>query len=479
MPQKAMPGIAVVGMGCRFPQARTVDEYWNLLAGGVDAVTAVPPDRFGPEEDGDCPAPVPPYGGFIDDLFAFDAGFFGISPREAELVDPQQRILLQVLWETLERAGIRPSSLAGSLTGVFVGQATAEYAELDADVTDVRAMAGSRLRASTAGRLSFALDAHGPSVVVDTACSSSLVAVHLARQSLLTGESDLAVAAGVNLVLHRADAVAYAQAGMLAPDGRCKFGDTSANGFVRSDGVGVVLLKRLDDALRDGDEVLAVLRGSAVTNDGKGSGLLLKPAVSGQVAMLRAACRSAGITPDQLDYVEAHGTGTRVGDEVELRALAEALGRAGTPRRRLRVGSVKSNIGHTEAAAGIAGLIKTVLIARHGHVPASLHLREPHPLTTAPDARVTVVGQDTPLDPAGPHALLGVSSFGLSGTNAHAIVSSHQPAPAPSAPPRPRPSHRRPRPTTGPTPAGARTCWCSAPAPPPRWPGWPSGTPTT
>ncbi|MEU6770729.1 beta-ketoacyl synthase N-terminal-like domain-containing protein [Streptomyces sp. NPDC046759] len=423
--------VAVIGMGCRFPGANDVESYWRLLLDNTDAVTPVPEDRFdlGPHYG---PVPGVPgrtvsrHGGFLDDPYGFDAAFFGIAPREALAMDPQQRLLLHVVWEALEAAGIRPSSLAGSATGVFVGQATAEYGEQAGDTPmDVHGMAGARLRAVTAGRVSFALDLRGPSLVVDTACSSSLVAVHLARQSLLCGESDLAVAAGVNVIMSPADAVTYSQGGMLAPDGRCKFADASGDGFVRSEGVGAVLLKRLDDALRDADPVLAVLHGSAVTNDGAGSGLLLQPAVPGQAHMLRAACRNAGITPGRLDFLEAHGTGTRVGDEVELRALADVLREDPTARRPLRVGSVKTNIGHAEAAAGIAGLIKAVLIARHGVIPASLHQHSPHPVLTEADVPLEVVTRNTPLEPAGPAAVLGVSSFGLSGTNAQVIVGGH------------------------------------------------------
>ncbi|MGW4158261.1 type I polyketide synthase [Streptomyces sp. NPDC004788] len=432
-----VPSVAVVGMGCRFPGARGVDAYWALLEENRDAITAIPEDRFdvSPHYDGEPGTPgrtVSRHGGFIDDVYAFDAPFFRLSPREARTMDPQQRLLLHVVWEALEQAGIRPSSLAGSRGGVFVGQATAEYAEATggAAVADVRAMAGGRLRAVTAGRLSYALDLRGPSVVLDTACSSSLVAVHSARQSLLTGESDLAVAAGVNVLLSPTDSIAYSQGHMLAPDGRCKFGSADADGFVRSEGVAAVILKRLPDALRDGDPVLAVLRGSAVTNDGQGSGLLLQPAVTGQVAMLREACRAAGIEPSRLDYVEAHGTGTVVGDAVELRALAEFYGSAGPVDRPLLVGSVKSNIGHTEAAAGLAGLVKAVLTVRHRRVPASLHTGNPNELLRDGDLPVRVVTENTPLETGGRPAVVGVSSFGISGTNAHVVIGEYVPDPA-------------------------------------------------
>ncbi|CAM5484422.1 hypothetical protein SPURM210S_01894 [Streptomyces purpurascens] len=455
MQQGGMPDIAIIGMGCRFPGARGVREFRRLLEANTDAVTPVPEDRFDVRryhsaQPGEPGTTVSQHGGFIDDLYGFDAAFFGIAPREALAMDPQQRVLLQVVWEALEDAHILPSSLAGSRTGVFVGQATAEYGDLaeSEGFQDVHGLAGSRLRTMTAGRVSFALDVRGPSLVVDTACSSSLVAVHLARQSLLTGESDMAVAAGVNAVLSPSDAITYSQGGMLAPDGRCKFADASGDGFVRSEGVGAVLLKRLPDALRDGDQVLAVLRGSAVTNDGQGSGMLLQPAVSGQTEMIRSACRSAGITPDQLDYVEAHGTGTPVGDDVELRALAKVLGEEAEEARSrpLLIGSVKTNIGHAEAAAGIAGLIKTVLIARHRTIPASLHLRTPHPVLAGAGAPLECVARNTPLVPGGRAAVMGVSSFGLSGTNAHVIVGEYVPEPAPEPIPEPAaPAGEEPR----------------------------------
>ncbi|GAA2246451.1 hypothetical protein GCM10010430_30630 [Kitasatospora cystarginea] len=437
--------VAVVGLGCRFPQAEGVDRYWSLLMAGTDAVTPVPADRFDIDayyqaEPGIAGKTVSRHGGFLTDVFGFDAAFFGISPAEARTMDPQQRLLLQAAWEALEDAGIRPSSLAGSRSGVFVGQATAEYADLPQPLSrrGIHDSAGRRIRAVTAGRLSYALDLRGPSIVTDTACSSSLVAVHSARQSLLTGESDLAIAAGVNVILAPDDAVAYSQAGMLAADGRCKFGDAAGDGFVRSEGIGVVVLKRLEDAERDGDQVHALLLGSAVTNDGRASGFLLRPAVDGQVRMLREACDSAGITPAQLDYVEAHGTGTVAGDEVELSALAEAMDGARPTERPLLIGSVKSNIGHAEAAAGIAGLIKAVLMARHGEVPASLHYRTPHRLLAEGALPLRVAAESGPLRPAGPTALLGVSSFGLSGTNAHVVVGAYRTAAAPE-PERPAP----------------------------------------
>jgi acyl transferase domain-containing protein len=425
-------------MSCRFPGAASVAAFWDLLTGNVDAVVEIPRDRFD-VDDWYSPHPaagrtISRHGGFLDDVRGFDAEFFGISPREARAVDPQQRLLLEVAWEALEDAGIRPSELAGRRVGVFVGQATAEYgrASRNAGNHDVRHAAGGELRAVTSGRLSYALDLRGPSIVVDTACSSSLVAVHNARQALLAGECDLAIAAGVNVILLPDDAIAYSEASMLAPDGRCKFGSAHADGFVRSEGVGVVVLERLDDAADHGDRVHAVLLGSAVSNDGRGSGLLLQPAVHGQAEMLAAAYQDAGLDPSTVDYIEAHGTGTSVGDRVELAALREA---AGADRERpLLLGSVKSNIGHTEAAAGIAGLIKTVLIAERGTVPASLHAQVQ--AETLLDGPLRLVTRNQPLSTDQP--ILGVSSFGISGTNAHVVLTSPPPVATTESDDRPR-----------------------------------------
>ncbi|WP_067687312.1 type I polyketide synthase [Nocardia jejuensis] len=428
--------IAVVGMSCRMPGAKGLAEFWQLLIDGGDAITEVPADRFDIDAAYDARPQTPGktvsrYGGFLTDAFGFDSNFFGIAPVEARGMDPQQRLLLQLTWEALEHAGIRPSSLAGTRGGVFVGQATAEYSEQYAEPLGIRQAAGSRLRAVTAGRLSYALDVRGPSLTVDTACSSSLVAVHLARQSLLSGESDLSVAAGVNLILAPTDAITYSQGNMLSRSGRCRFGDADADGFVRSEGAGVVILQRLDDARRDANPVLAVINSSVANNDGQGSGLLLQPAVSGQREMLLRAWALAGISPADLDYVEAHGTGTTVGDGVELRALSEAIAGRRRSDRPLWVGSVKSNIGHTEAAAGIAGLIKAVMIARHRTIPASLHVKTPNPVLVG--AHVQIATRTETLVPAADTAVVGVSSFGIAGTNAHVIVTEAPPAHTPHA----------------------------------------------
>ncbi|MGW0324665.1 type I polyketide synthase [Nocardia sp. NPDC003183] len=426
--------LAVIGLSCRFPGADSIEEFWQLLCSGSDAVGEVPTTRFDVESVYD-PRPTVPgrtvsrSGGFITDPFGFDAAFFGVAPIEAQAMDPQQRLLLQVAWEAFENAGIRPSTLAGSRCGVFVGQATADYSEQHSGPMDVRQSAGSRLRAVTAGRLSFALDLRGPSLTIDTACSSSLAAVHLARQSLVSGEIDLAVVAGVNLILSPVDSITYSQGNMLSPRGRCRFADQDADGFVRSEGVGVVILKRLPEATHDHNPIKAVFLGSALNNDGQGSGLLLQPAVSGQEAMLRQACESAGVAPADIDYVEAHGTGTTVGDSVELGALIETMTAQRPDDSPLLIGSVKSNIGHAEAAAGIAGFIKGILIAEHGQIPPSLHVRTPHPLLdTAP---IEVVRQMRPLTSTKDRGLVGISSFGISGTNVHTVIT-QPPIPSPT-----------------------------------------------
>ena len=332
------------------------------------------PDPECPGEDGD------PARQRFDGVDGFDPLFFGISPREAELMDPQQRLLLEVAWEALEWAGIAPDSLAGSSTGVFVGISTTEYAagvQSGTAIIDAYVGTGNALSIA-ANRLSYVLGLRGPSMAVDTACSSSLVAVHLACQSLRSGESDLALAGGVNLLLVPETMVNFSRARMLSPDGRCKTFDAAADGYVRGEGCGVVVLRRLSDARAAGDQVLAVVRGSAVNQDGRSNGLTA-PNGPAQEAVVRRALEVAGVDPVDVGYVEAHGTGTPLGDPIELRALGRVLGPAGPPERPLVVGSVKTNIGHLEAAAGIAGLIKAVLAVHHGQIPAHLNFTEPNP----------------------------------------------------------------------------------------------------
>ncbi|HET6710029.1 beta-ketoacyl synthase N-terminal-like domain-containing protein, partial [Amycolatopsis sp.] len=405
--------IAVVGLGCRFPGADGPDEFWDLLRAGRDAVRTAPPGRWSAEA-----APV--VGGFLDDVAGFDAEHFGITPREAATMDPQQRMLLEVTWAALEHAGIAPVSLRGSRTGVFTGIATHDYGHLTMtggapDLWTATGAAGS----IAANRLSYVYDLRGPSMAVDTACSSSLVAVHHAVRALRDGDADLALAAGVNLMLLPGPTAAFAAAGLLAGDGRCKTFSAAADGIARAEGCGVVVLKRLADAECDGDRVLAVIRSSAVNSDGRSNGLAA-PNPAAQQAMLRDAYRS--LDPSTVDYVEAHGTGTLLGDPIEARALGAVLGTGRRPDAPLLIGSVKTNIAHAEAAAGIAGVIKVVLSLQHGELPPQLHFAAPNPHIPFGELGLRVVTEPTPWPRRGGRAVAGVSAFGFGGTNAHVVL---------------------------------------------------------
>ncbi|EYF05472.1 Malonyl CoA-acyl carrier protein transacylase [Chondromyces apiculatus DSM 436] len=415
-----------------------MEAFWRLLRDGVDTITEVPPDRFDIEALYD-PHPgrrgriSTRYGGFLAGIDGFDNAFFGVSPREALRMDPQQRLLLEVAWEALEDAGQVLDPRHGCPASVFIGVLSSDYDErIGADPTllDAHATTGCS-RSSLAGRLSYTLGLHGPSIVVDSACSSSLTAVHLACQSLRSGESALALAGGVNLILRPFYSISFSQGDMLAADGRCKFGDAAADGFVRSEGVGVLVLKRLSDALAAGDSIRAVIRGSALNSDGGRSGNLMTPSRASQEALLRDAYRSAGVPPCDVSYVEVHGTGTRVGDPVEIEALAAVLGEHRPAGRPCLVGTAKTNIGHAEAAAGIAGLVKAVLCLEHQEVPASLHVRTPNPDIHWASLPIKLQTLRGPLPQHSERAVAGVSSFGLSGANAHVVLES---APAPHPP---------------------------------------------
>ncbi|WP_410621015.1 beta-ketoacyl synthase N-terminal-like domain-containing protein [Amycolatopsis sp. cmx-8-4] len=415
--------VAVVGLGCRWPGADGLDEYWDLLRTGRDAVRTAPPGRWSADA-----APV--VGGFLDDVAGFDAEHFGITPREAATMDPQQRMLLEVTWAALEHAGIAPASLRGSRTGVFTGIATHDYGHLTmggdgVDLWTATGAAGS----IAANRLSYVYDLRGPSMAVDTACSSSLVAVHHAVRALRDGEADLALAAGVNLMLLPGPTAAFAAAGLLAGDGRCKTFAAAADGIARAEGCGVVVLKRLADAEVDGDRVLAVIRSSAVNSDGRSNGMAAPNPVA-QQAMLRDAYRGAGLDPSTVDYVEAHGTGTLLGDPIEARSLGAVLGAGRVPERPLLIGSVKTNIAHAEAAAGIAGLIKVVLAMTHDELPPQLHFTAPSPHIPFDELRLRVVAEPTPWPRHAGRATAGVSAFGFGGTNAHVVVEEAAPSPA-------------------------------------------------
>ena len=431
--------IAIVGVGCRMPGgANDPDAFWQLLRDGVDGISEVPADRWNAHAlyDADPSAPGKMntrWGGFLRDVDLFEPQFFGISPREAVFMDPQQRIVLEVSWEALEHAGIRPDRLAGSRSGVFVGVSTYDYGQMlmrAGDRTRLDAHIGTGISPSvTAGRLSYVLGLQGPAMSVDTACSSSLVSVHLACQSLRSGECRMALAGGVNLVLLPESNIVLSKARMLSPDGRCKTFDARADGYVRSDGCGMVVLKRLSDAIADGDRVLAVIRGSAVNQDGRSSGLTV-PNGPAQEALIREALSVSDLEPGDVSYVEAHGTGTPLGDPIEVRAIAAALGDGRSADHRLLVGSVKTNLGHLEAAAGVAALIKVVLALQHEQVPPHLHFVTPNPHLPWAELPVQIPTSLTPWMPVNGRRIAGISSFGFSGTNAHVILEQAQASPA-------------------------------------------------
>ncbi|GIV95381.1 MAG: polyketide synthase [Herpetosiphonaceae bacterium] len=423
--------IAIIGMGCRYPGARGLQAFWELLRNGVDAITEIPPSRWDVDEFYD-PDPAAPgkmqtrWGGFIDDIDAFDARFFNISPREANHMDPQQRQLLEVAWEALEHAGQTLEGLAGSQTGVFIATLGHDYDEyIFDDYSCIDAYIGTgNAHSLAANRLSYVFNLRGPSVALDSACSGSLVAIHLACQSLRSGESTMAIAGGVNAILLPKTNIFFSKAGAIAADGRCKTFDAQADGIVRSEGVGVVVLKRLSDALAAGDPIFALILGSAVNSDGKSNGLMA-PNQDAQEALLREAYQRAGIDPSLVQYIEAHGTGTPLGDATELRALNAILG-AGRSKRCM-IGSVKTNIGHTEAAAGVAGVIKVALAMRHRQLPPSLHLREPNPALNSSDSIISVQTTLGLWPDPNSQLIAGVSAFGIGGTNAHIVMAEYVP----------------------------------------------------
>ncbi|TQM31120.1 type I polyketide synthase [Nocardia bhagyanarayanae] len=405
--------IAIVGIGCRFPGADGPEAFWDMLARGTDAVTPVPEDRW--DHDGSR------WGGFLEDVRGFDAEFFGISPREAEHIDPQQRLLLEVTWEALSDAGLDVARLRGRRVGSFIGISTNDYGRMFYTSEDrLDAYSGTGNAASiAANRLSYFFDFHGPSVAVDTACSSSLVALHMACQSLRSEESSLAVVGGVNVILSPGLAITMSRAGVMSADGRCKAFDAAADGYVRSEGAGIVVLEKLSHAVANGHSIYAVVRGSAVDQDGRTNGLIA-PSRRSQEDVLRNAYAQARIAPRDVGYVEAHGTGTLLGDAIEAGALSAVLAAGRAPGAECLVGSVKTNIGHSEAAAGIAGVIKVALALRHRTIPRSLHYREPNPGIDFPVSGLRVATQ-TEAWPTG-REVAGVSSFGFGGTNAHAVL---------------------------------------------------------
>ena len=432
--------IAVIGMGLRFPGgANSPQQFWELLSQGVDAISETPPDRWDVDEyynaDPDAPGKVATrWAGHVPDVDLFDPAFFGIAPREAVSMDPQQRLLLEVAWEALENAGLDADRLFGTRTGVFVGVTSEDYVQVQLDHLGLDGIdayyASGVARSVAAGRLSYLLGLKGPAITLDTACSSSLVAVHMAVQSLRNGESTLALAGGVNLILAVENGVALSKYHMMSPDGRCKPFDASADGFVRAEGCGVVVLKRLSDALADGDTILALIRGSALNQDGASTGLTA-PNGPSQEDVIRAALDDAGVQAHEIGYVETHGTGTTLGDPIEAQALGAVLGEGRPVDQPVMIGSVKSNIGHLESAAGIAGLIKAILVLRHRAVPPHLHLTALSPHIPWDRLPLVIPTEMTSFEPGTGRRLVGVSAFGFSGTNGHIILEEAPPIETP------------------------------------------------
>jgi 3-oxoacyl-[acyl-carrier-protein] synthase II len=422
--------IAIVGMGCRLPAGvDNPDRFWQLLDEGVDAIEEVPASHWNINSYYDGKPDVlgkisNRYGGFLPHLDDFDAQFFRISPREAIALDPQQRLLLEVAWEALENAAIAPDRLVGTATGVFIGICgndrwhqllRRKHTEIDAYLSTGNA------HSMAAGRLSYLLGLQGTSLAVDTACSSSLVAVHLAVKSLRDRECNLAIAGGVNRLFLPEISINFSRANMLSPEGRCKTFDRDANGFVRAEGCGIIVLKRLRDAIVDRDNILAVIRGSAVNHDGRSSGLTV-PNGSAQQAVIHQALKNAKLEPIDIDYIETHGTGTALGDPIEVGALEAVFAGDRPSDRPLIIGSVKTNIGHAEAAAGIASLIKVVLSLQKQTIPRHLHLNNPNPHINWQKLPFIVPVRSQPWQKGEKTRIAGVSSFGFSGTNAHIII---------------------------------------------------------
>ncbi|MBF0465560.1 MAG: SDR family NAD(P)-dependent oxidoreductase, partial [Nitrospirae bacterium] len=429
--------IAVIGVACRFPgNVNTAEDFLALLKNGVDAVTDVPKSRWDAEAYYGAAAQTPgkiisKRGGFIDGVDMFDADFFNISPREAARMDPQQRLLLETTWEALEAAAIVPETLKGTRTGVFVGAFTHNLRHSGTEDFDMYYATGNSV-SMLAGRISYVFGLRGPAMAIDTACSSSLVAVHLAARSIIDGESDMGLSFGINLILSPELSIAFSQAGMLAPDGKCKTFDASADGYVRSEGCAAIVLKPLSKAIADGNQVLAVIRGSAVNQDGASNGLTA-PDVGAQERVIADALRRAGVAPHEISYVETHGTGTPLGDPIEIKAIENVYGKDRGNDNTLVIGSVKTNIGHAEAASGIAGLLKVVLSLKYSFIPQHLHFSAPNPNIHLEKIPAVIPVKKFPWErTVTKKRLAGVSSFGFSGTNAHVIVE-EAPLPLPSS----------------------------------------------
>uniref|UniRef100_UPI0038D20B53 type I polyketide synthase n=1 Tax=Streptomyces solicavernae TaxID=3043614 RepID=UPI0038D20B53 len=423
--------IAVIGLSCRLPGAPDPDAFWTLLREGANGITEAPQDRWDTESLYDPDTSLPgrmstKWGGFLDRVGHFDPEFFGISPKEAAAMDPQQRLLLELSWEALENARIVPGTLHGTAAGVFVGAISSDYELLlhqgGRSAIDRHSLTGTQ-RSLIANRVSYTLGLRGPSLTVDSGQSSSLVGVHLACESLRRGESDIALAGGVNLNLAPEGTIGTSKFGAMSPDGRCYTFDERANGYVRGEGGGLVVLKPLAAALADGDPIRGVIRGSAVNNSGDAT-TLTTPDREAQQAVMAAACRRAGIDPSDVGYVELHGTGTKVGDPIEAAAVGAVYGTGRPADQPVRVGSAKTNVGHLEGAAGIVGLLKALLALTHRQLPPSLNFERAHPDIPLTELRVQVQQQLEEWDTGrrADRRLAGVSSWGMGGTNAHVVV---------------------------------------------------------
>ncbi|MFA7430319.1 MAG: type I polyketide synthase, partial [Rhodospirillaceae bacterium] len=432
---KRAKAIAIIGTACRFPGgAATPASFWDILSQGRDVVTEIPNDRFDKRifQHPDIGVAGRSYtyaAGTVGDVAGFDAAFFGISAREAEQMDPQQRLLLELTWEAMERGGQVPDHIAGTPTAVYVGISATDYADIrqgDAETGNAYFMLGSTLSIA-ANRISYIFDLNGPSMAIDTACSSSLVALHEAVHALRGGRCGMAVVGGMHLLLSPYNFVGFSKATMLAPYGRCRAFDALAKGYVRGEGGGVVLLKPLADAERDGDPILGLIRDVDINTDGRTKGIAL-PSGEAQEALLTRVYARAGVDPNDVVYLEAHGTGTSVGDPAETGAIGRALGRHRTAGP-LPVGSVKSNIGHLEPAAGMAGLIKSLLILRHRVIPPTLHVETLNPDIDFEGLNLAPALTAQPLPRTERPAVIGINSFGFGGTNAHVIVEEYRAAP--------------------------------------------------
>src|SRR5213595_4112641 len=431
--------IAIIGVGCRFPGGvNDAESFWKLPLERKDAVTEVPADRWNVEryydpEPGIAGKTFAKRAGFLDQIDKFDPQFFGISPREAPYVDPQHRLLLETSWEAIENAGLVLDLEKGSDIAVFVGISHNDYQGIQSTAFDHSGIAPHTATGSAhsiaANRISYCLNLRGPSVAMDTACSSALTALHTACEHIWAGRGNTALAGGVTVMITPGGFIGFSQASMLSPDGRCAAFDAAANGFVRGEGAGMVLLKRLSRAIEDGDPIQGVILGTSINQDGHTNGLFL-PSPEAQTRLMRDACRDAGIAPEAIGFVEAHGTGTAVGDPIEAHALAEALCGNRSADAPLPIGSIKTNLGHLETAAGVAGLVKAMLVLKHRQIPPSLHFTTPNPHIDFARLKLRVPTELEPFPNGTAERIAGVNSFGFGGANAHVILAEpppHQP----------------------------------------------------